>query len=332
MNEMFSVFGRTLCQACGDRAIEERPDGRAPAQSVFRHCDPTVCAKCGRDAGTLTLEPVAGLPACETCRAELLHRPFPTWVKVSFALILALAVLELARDWRLFQAYVEMPRAHRAMEEGRVADAADLMERAARHVPEYPALAAQAKLYRGLQFLREGRFADAEMLLDECRKSFPPEDAATIEPFVLVARVHNLIDLKQASEAVALAREFLRNHPKDDVARDLLDRAEIAEAFDTKDYDAFLARARDVEIREPDNPSAIAQVASALACKYAETGLERYRQDCLAQLDKAKAAAKDTGLQEYEERILHRLKTREIIDKDEYNRRYRAGTKKENTP
>jgi hypothetical protein len=333
MNDLHSVFGRTLCETCKDRAIEERPDGRAPAESVFQHRDPTVCAACGKDCVMVELAKVAGLPVCPTCEAQLLKRPFPAWVKLSFAAILLLAAVETARNWRLFQAYFEIPRAIRAFDEGRVEEASELMTRAAAHVPEISALRDRATFYRGLRLSKEGKYADSLAILEGWQKTLPPKDAADVEPLVVQIRVMDLLSRDESAPAVELARALARKHPDDSGATDLQASAEIANAFDTRDYEAFLVWARRQEERHPKSAYAAAQVASALACKYAVTGEERYRRDSLAQMDKARTLDdKTANLTEYEERIRHRLDTREIIDKKEYDNRFRSDARKGATP
>ena len=71
-------------------------------------------------------------------------------------------------------------------------------------------------------------------------------------------------------------------------------------------------------------------VASALACKYAKTGDSSYREQAEGMLAQAANDAKTEPnaqkiYDEYAERIQYRLKSREIIDTDEYNRRFRSG-------
>jgi hypothetical protein len=110
----------------------------------------------------------------------------------------------------------------------------------------------------------------------------------------------------------------------------LISVAERGDAFNRKDYDAFLAKAKEFEAQHPDEPGAVAQVASALACKYAVTGQESYKTQALEVLDKAKKLAVEDEdkerFKEYEERILHRVKTRKVISKKEYDRRFRSTT------
>jgi hypothetical protein len=106
-------------------------------------------------------------------------------------------------------------------------------------------------------------------------------------------------------------------------------------AFEAKDYDRFVSMSEQVVKNNPNSAEAIAMLSSALACKYAVTGDSIYREraeDLLMQADKLSrsTAEERNGFQEYSERIRYRLVSREIIDTDEYNRRFRSGkTKKD---
>ncbi len=103
----------------------------------------------------------------------------------------------------------------------------------------------------------------------------------------------------------------------------LRQRAAAGAAFDRKDYDRFLQIAQEMANESPQDATAQAQVASALACLYALRGDAEFRRQAEAKLEAAKAIDKQ-AIEEtrYEERIRHRLQTREIIDTKEYFRRF----------
>jgi hypothetical protein len=98
-------------------------------------------------------------------------------------------------------------------------------------------------------------------------------------------------------------------------------------AFSRKDYDGFL---QITEKQWNETPTALsaAGLASALACKYAVTQNIAYRRRSEEMLGKAKELAMNDkevmqALPEWEERILYRLNSRQIITKTEYDRRFR---------
>jgi tetratricopeptide (TPR) repeat protein len=104
--------------------------------------------------------------------------------------------------------------------------------------------------------------------------------------------------------------------------------AKAGACFDAKDYDGFLKEAETVAALAPEDPQSAAQVASALAAKYAASGDESFKTRAESRLARAKELCTDAdsrkAFAEYGERIEHRLRTREIITKAEYDRRFRA--------
>jgi hypothetical protein len=77
--------------------------------------------------------------------------------------------------------------------------------------------------------------------------------------------------------------------------------------------------------RAPDNDRHALSAASAAACRYAESGEERYRREAeeLIRTVRGRVPAAQSGeVEEYVERIQYRLDSRQIIDQDEYYRRF----------
>ena len=113
------------------------------------------------------------------------------------------------------------------------------------------------------------------------------------------------------------------------ITEDLLLAAKIGMAFESKDYDTFLTLSKKQLQRFPDEWWVRASVASALACKYATTGEEQYKQESNAFLEEARALAQKSEclneFEEFEERHRHRLRTRDVISRKEYGRKYRRG-------
>ncbi len=285
-NEMFTVFGRSLCEGCGDQFLANRT-GEVPPGSVTAQVDPTVCARCKADALDRELPLLAGVPMCDACQHALRHRPFPAWVKLSFAGLLGLAVLSFVLNLRFFLGYLEMRRAFRAFQGGDIVAASDLMRAAAQHVPEAPYLKDVAAFYRGLELLSEDKSAEAVPLLRQGMLRVPPESRREVEVVLL--------------------------------------HAEAGAAFDAKDYDTFLAKQEEILRRQPGDGMALAGVASAHACKYATTGAASHKEQALRLLEQATQRTPGPEVAEYRQRILHRLKSREIITRAEFYRRFPQG-------
>jgi hypothetical protein len=289
MNETYRVFGRELCEECANRELQRYPEGAATAADVQSHVDPTVCRNCGADGGIRELARVAGLPVCDDCEQHFRYRPFPMWIKLSLAGLLAFACVAFIHNWRFFAGYLEMRRAGKALSEGDITTAAALTASAAERVPEAKELRDLADCFNGMELLRQDRCADAVPLLQRCARRFPA-----------------------GSHWHQMANDFLLT-------------AEAGVAFDNKDYDGFLAKSTEILRRQPNEEMAKAGVASAYACKYAATGDEAHKREAMRYLEQATQQSKDPGIAEYRQRILFRLHSREIIDKQEYDRRFPQG-------
>jgi hypothetical protein len=289
MNETHRVFDRTLCEECGNRELQRYPEGAVTAADVQSHVDPTICRNCGADNGLRELACVAGLPVCEDCEQRFRRRPFPVWIKLGLAGLLAFACAAFAYNWRFFAAYLEMRSAGKALGEGDIATAATLMKSAAERVPEAKELKDMADYLSGIDLLRQDRCADAVPVLQRCMARFPT-----------------------GSEPYRAAGNYLL-------------MAESGVAFEKKDYDGFLAKQTELLRREPNDEMALAGMASAHACKFAATGDDAHRQEALRYLEQATQRGTSPDIAEYRQRILFRLHSREIIDKQEYDRRFPQG-------
>jgi hypothetical protein len=100
-------------------------------------------------------------------------------------------------------------------------------------------------------------------------------------------------------------------------------------AFERKDYDGFLKISEEAWKQHPSSAEYAGMVASALACKYAITGEPDYRSRSEQMLDTARRLAQSSAAasaqeKEFEARTPYRLQSRQIIDRDEYNRRFRV--------
>jgi len=102
----------------------------------------------------------------------------------------------------------------------------------------------------------------------------------------------------------------------------------IGKAFNNKDYDAFLEYAMEIHNQYPNIPMHMASVASAYACKYAVTSDNQFKEKSLEYIGKAvQLAGNSEDFKTYEQRIKHRLHTKEIISGKEFSKRYPNGWK-----
>ncbi len=280
MNETIQVAARILCDACCGQYLAGRT---SPEKDLARQVDPTICVNCRTDNGTAELPKLAGAPVCGKCEAFFRNRPFPAWIKLAFAAVLALVAVSLVWNLRFFQAYAASRASFTAWAQGDVEAAFARMSSAAKDVPECADLQVMALYFEGINLLRQDRCAEAMAKLVQCKDRLPAE----------------------------LGVEML------------IAQAKCGTTFDAKDYDGFLAAAQVVEQKMPTYPMGKATVASAWACKYAQTGDQAARQSALSYLEQARTMMPDDpGFKEYENRILHRLHSREILTRAEFAQRF----------
>jgi hypothetical protein len=263
------------------------PDCRRAEIGVpTRILDPTICKGCKKDNGETPLGTVSGIPTCDDCAAKLRSYGFPGWLKIAMSALVVLAIASFCVNWRFFEGYIKARAAYRAAGTGDIETAADSMEAAAKHVPESTDLKSGAKLYRGLYLLASHRASAALPYLYEYKK---------------------LAGGQSEKEALIL----------------ILD-AEASAAFEVKDYDLFLQKATERMKATPQVPQALAQMASACACKYAITGDEKYREESNRWLEQARelAGEGDPEMEQYVQRIRKRLETREILSREDYEEKY----------
>lgn len=267
-----------------DREAADRSTSGEEPEAPAPIIDETICYFCQADNGETPQQKVAGIPACASCVARLRRPSLPSWLTTAGAVIAVLVVVTFARNWRFVMAEVEAIRAGRASQAGDMPTAVALMTSAANRVPEVQGLADTAAFLRGIE----------------------------------------LFDADRAAEAIPWLRKAAEHAPSDSAVQLYLISAESGAAFDAHDYDRFLDFSQRLMSLTPNESSAVAQVASAYACKYAVSGDEAFRQAAVEHLHKAESLATNRAAHdEYAERINHRLSSREIITKREYDARFR---------
>jgi len=133
----------------------------------------------------------------------------------------------------------------------------------------------------------------------------------------------------EAEKAELLLSEAAGLYPESAEIRDSFDSVSGTVAFQKKEYARFLKIAEESVERRPESPAALALLASALSAQYAATGEATYRERGEKALERAASISTKDPMakalyEEYSPRIRHRLETREIIDRAEYDRRFRG--------
>ena len=159
-------------------------------------------------------------------------------------------------------------------------------------------------------------------------RSRVPESSGLQE---LSAFCDGVVYLQQDRPKEALASlEKCRDMPSTLGVDILILQARAGVAFDAKDYDGFLVTAKEMISKKPDVPFSYAMLSSAYACKYAVTRDMAFHEQSMAALGRARViSGSDPSFKEYEQRILHRLSTQEILTPREFHRKFPNGWQRE---
>lgn len=321
-----------FCHPCAEKEIRDSSKKYAE-KDVAPLVDPTVCALCGTDFGERELASLGNLPACDPCAGKLRHRPIPAWLFLAFLVLLELLAVSIGRAFPYFRAEAALVRAERLMERKEYARASPELGRVLETAPESrKALLLKIKAdllsddvasaMKGVEKARSKKFEgglieEVNNLLDRVNKAYGE-----------VAKVQELAKQDKEEEALAHAENARRLFPESRLIRLLHLQVKGAVHFERKEYNAFLAAAEEAAGLAPELPRVQASLASALAAQYARTGDEVWRKKAQERLEEARALCKTDqdrkDFEEYRERIEYRLSSKEIIDKKEYDRRFRG--------
>lgn len=333
LSSFYEVNQRIYCEPCANSEVERLRSMQAPI-SASSLIDGTVCGVCGADWGKKELPRAGAVPYCSTCHDKIYRRGFPGWLKAGLAFALVLLGFSLVHGAKYFQAGLAKARGEKLIRQKQYAAAAHELQKVVAVAPgceECILLTAKAELlagepqqaYRRVSSYNGGKFKDNE-LSKEVDGLFERVGKA----LELSKKSSQAYEQKNPEEALRLMKEAQKTFPEwpDFQVNVAILKAGIA--FDRKDYDGFLAASEEGYRLAPHQPSAAAQVASALACKYVATGDESYRQRAEQMLAKAQtlahASVEDrTRIDEYAERIHYRMDAKVIIDKEQYDRTVR---------
>jgi hypothetical protein len=322
---MMRLDGQRYCAVCGEQKMEElhRPE---TSREVVASAD--GCAMCGSSG---PLQRVAGATLCVNCAQTVYKRDFPKWLKMGLAFALVLLVVALVHGAKYFRIGADLYRGEKALERGKYEDAEKQLKPVVAFAPnckKCSLLCAKAALLSGNPEEAYSATEGKNFEEDELFREVDGIGGRASKGLHLLQESAAKADANQRDEAVRLLKEAQAAYPEYKHFREFESNIEVSSAFNSKDYDKFLELEKaDAESR-PDDSMALAALASALACKYAVTGNPEFSRAAEEALQKAKSLAGNdpqmvARYQEYSERIEYRLKTREIIDKTEYDKRFR---------
>jgi hypothetical protein len=329
--EMFVLNNKPICRPCAEGQAQEAVAAGRQLE-LGRIVDPTICGMCHTDYGSGELPFVGGSPVCVNCSKGLYESPYPKWLKLSLAGLLLLLVGSLWRGLPYFKAGHHLVLAERAM------DKQDYRKAHAEFAEVLKASPTEQKvvLLGAKANLMVGDVEGAQKFLN-LRQEYQNSDLFSevngfwkraLDALDKAERAMKLSEANKDEDAARLMHEASAEYPQ---SRSLAEAALYLDggvAFDHKDYDGFLRFSQMTMDESPDDPGAVASVASALACKYALSGDLEIRKQTEALLERARTLAQHSPqdmarFNEYYERIRYRLDSREMIDKPEYDRRFR---------
>jgi len=332
---MLLLNGKPICLSCAQIKAQEAKTGGYNLEFA-KIIDPTICGLCKTDYGSSELPVVGGMPACTNCAKGLYERPYPGWLKLTMAGLLLLLAGSLWRGVPYFKAGRHLVLAERAMDRNDYKTASAHFAEVLKVSPKAQKvllLGAKANLMSGdiggaQKFLNQRETYDSNELFMEVSGLWN----RALNAYKKGVEAKKLYDSHQEEEAARLMHEASNEYPQ---SRDLAVAAmEYAAgiAFDHKDYDGFLRIYQAGLEKDPQDPSLIGGVASALACKYAVTGDLSYRKQAEQMLEKSRELSQQSPedkarFEEFAERFHYRLESRVIIDKAEYDRRFRQEAK-----
>jgi len=330
----FAYNNQIYCRDCADLLKFDTVPGAKPVDLI----DPTICTRCGADNGDSEYPRLGVLPFCHNCHAYVEANPYPVWLKAGLAALLVLLVIALAHGRRYFNAGRQMYIGEKLVEEGKYAEAVPLLKQTVQIAPgsdKAVLLLAKAALLSGdpitassaVEGHNHGQGFEQDTDLQEVNSLFSRVGSA-------LEKVKKATDLNtqsgKAAEAATLMRQAADEYPEMPILRKSLPGYEAGVAFEKKDYDRFLELEQEEFRLLPESGMAAGGVASALACKYAVTGDAVWKKQSEDMLEKSRLLSHSPedqkDFEEFAERTRYRLETRRIIDKPEYDRKFRSAT------
>lgn len=343
IGSFYSISGKLYCEPCSwkeERAAAERGEHLEKVSVV----DGSSCARCharAEETGSAHFPVFKGIPLCQNCQQQIQNWPYPVWLKASLAGMLILLAFALVHGRKYFQAGRLMYAGERLVEQGKYKEAVPLLKEADELAPQSDKaslLLAKAALLIGdgltAQKALQGHAAGHYETSDEFREVSALWNRAT-DALDKAQKASELAGQPgKSEEAEALMRQAAAEYSEMPQLAAAIPYFEAGSAFERRDYDRFLAIAEGIWKVQPASTGAASQLAGALACKYALTGDPSFRTRSEEMMEKARQfsqgdKAAEEAYEEYAERLKHRMDTREIINKQEYDRRFRnaKGTK-----
>lgn len=331
----FNHSAKVYCRPCTEKLLQSALSGPGPAAAI----DPTICSRCHADNGNSEFSRVGELPFCQPCQDYLYRNPYPQWLKIGLAALVVLLAGALVHGRKYFQAGRELYIGEKLVDQGKYGEAIPHLKKTVQVAPgsdKAVLLLAKAALLDGdpdtageaVRGHSGGTGFEQDSDFQQVNALFQRASIAIDKAKKAMALVNHP---GKATEAAQLMHEAASTYPQLRGLTDALPYYDSGAAFESKDYDRFLAITEQSWRTRPDSAEVAGEVASALACKYAATGEASWKQQAEEMLEKARQLAQKSpeetkAFEEYAERTRYRLASRVIIDKPEYDKRFRPGT------
>ncbi len=287
LNSIIKVDGKIYCDTCFEAKF---PDKKHLEKSlVEREIDPTICANCDKDFGTLVLDKMSAFPICENCHIAIKNKTFPTWVKGFLVGLLVIIIGSFIWNWKYFEAYNGLNQTFVHFENGDFNKASQTIIAASSLVPESEDMQILVSYFKGTELLINDKSEEALIELKKCNGILPDEYNVNV----------------------------------------LILQAKTGSAFDTKNYEEFLEVSKQSLALDTTSAISYIGVASAYACLYAQNNTIETKENALEYLKKAKAIDSTSDeIKEYLNRIEYRIYSKNIITGKEFLEKYPNGWKR----
>jgi len=328
----FNVNGEVLCEPCADKKVVEAQKAKGKLV-VFRGKDPTICFKCSTDFGAQELPLLAGLHVCETCRQSILDFHYPAWLRTAAVALLALLVLSLFHGRSYFVAGQAYYKGKKLLDSGNAQGAVPYFEEALKVAVNSPEVAGNAalaylksgqpdpayKVVKGQSFKNDDLYRTLTAEFDRWDRAATKADEA--------GKLYGESKYKEAAQRMHEAASAYPAFLGFEVQATVLDSSV---AFSNGDYATMVRLSETLWTKDPGYYSAAA-LAGAYACVYASGGDETVKQKAMDTMAKAKTLVsskeQQEDFQEWEPRFSHRIQTRQILTRDQYDALFRREKK-----
>lgn len=336
IQSLYDLNDRAYCAQCVKPAVGAAKASGQPATPIAL-INKSICARCNSYlAGGTPFVQMRHLRFCEACAAMIKDWRYPQWLRLSFAALVLLLLAALGHGAKYFSAGKSLYIGERLVEEKKYSEALPYLQMVLKIAPasdKGALLTAKAALLAGhpevadqaLHGHNNGYFEDGKSAQFQEVNGLWNRATAALENLEKAQK----LDEQDGNEMEAdrLVHEAAAKYPEFQFMDVLVDRYDSGVAFAKKDYDTFVALGEKDWAKFPSSSSA-AMLSSALDCKYAVTGEAQYRQRSEEMFAKAQEMAKGNeeeakSLSEFADRHKYRLESRQIITKNEYDRRFR---------